>query len=390
VSAGGWNVGIGNGTGGTNVIETSMPFPPGAQVIRLGFVYDDLGIGADGVIAGPTGEPILASLPSSPGTLDIPTLSEAMLALLVVLMGCGAYAYLRRHGVPMGPMAVVMLAMVATMAWAAIVLDGQTGDWAGPGPSRTPPETRRTERTSPRSSSRSRCRRSSFASTRAPAAAPRRSTTGYLATPGVTLNVPVGTGVLANDARGVPPGLVSFFGGGSLGGAVTGNPAGSTATFGTGGSLTVQADGSFTFVPAAGFTGNFTFSYRLANLNGFSDAVVTIGAREPPALHEREHRHVHRRDRGHVHRCRERPAGADVHPHDRNPAVRPHLERHDGRDIRDRRGRHHGLLCAHVHRAERRHSQCDAGPSRSSSTRRRRSPAPMPRRSRSGRRAASW
>jgi hypothetical protein len=26
VSAGGWNVGIGNGTGGTNVIETSMPF----------------------------------------------------------------------------------------------------------------------------------------------------------------------------------------------------------------------------------------------------------------------------------------------------------------------------------------------------------------------------
>ncbi len=106
---------------------------------------------------------------------------------------------------------------------------------------------------------------------------------GYFVNSGSTLSVPAGTGVLANDNRGNPLANVTSFGGGSLGGAVTDRAAGTTATFGTGGSLTVNADGSFTFTPASGFSGNFTFSYRLTNAVGFSDAIVTIEVRSAPA-----------------------------------------------------------------------------------------------------------
>jgi hypothetical protein len=85
--------------------------------------------------------------------------------------------------------------------------------------------------------------------------------------------------LLDNDYRGVPLATITSFGGGSLGGSVTSNAAGSTATFGTGGSLTVQSDGAFTFTPSTGFTGAFTFQYRLTNSAGSSDATVTIQVR---------------------------------------------------------------------------------------------------------------
>lgn len=90
-------------------------------------------------------------------------------------------------------------------------------------------------------------------------------------------------GVLANDTLGIPAGVLTTFGGGSLGGNVASNGAGSTVTFGTGGSLRVNADGSLTFMPSAGFTGNFTFQYRVQNAAGSSDAVVTLRVGEPPA-----------------------------------------------------------------------------------------------------------
>ncbi|HYW09880.1 MAG TPA: cadherin-like domain-containing protein, partial [Longimicrobium sp.] len=100
-----------------------------------------------------------------------------------------------------------------------------------------------------------------------------------------TLNLPAsGAGSLMNnDVRGFPAADVEKFGGGSLGGTVESNNAGSTVSFGTGGSLTVNADGSVSFTPSTGFTGNFTFSYRLRNVRGADDAQVTIAVGARPA-----------------------------------------------------------------------------------------------------------
>ena len=84
--------------------------------------------------------------------------------------------------------------------------------------------------------------------------------------------------LLDNDSRGAPLATITSFGGGSLGGTVTSNAAGTTATFGTG-SLVVQSNGEFTFTPETGFTGVFTFQYRLTNTGGTSDATVTIHVR---------------------------------------------------------------------------------------------------------------
>ena len=80
----------------------------------------------------------------------------------------------------------------------------------------------------------------------------------------------------ANDALGLPQAAIVSFGGGDVGGAVGDNPAGSSAGCGGGCSLTVNADGSFVFSPAGGFTGLFSFDYRLENVVGFADATVTL------------------------------------------------------------------------------------------------------------------
>jgi len=87
--------------------------------------------------------------------------------------------------------------------------------------------------------------------------------------------------LLDNDDLGTPAATLTSFGGGTLGGSVTSNAAGSTANVG-GHSLTVNANGSFTYSPASGFTGNFTFNYRLTNVAGTSDALVTIEVRQAP------------------------------------------------------------------------------------------------------------
>jgi hypothetical protein len=84
------------------------------------------------------------------------------------------------------------------------------------------------------------------------------------------------TNLLNNDARGFPVATIASYGGGSLGGAVTDHAAGSTTTFGTGGSITVNANGSYSFTPSTNFTGTFTFQYQLSNAGGTSNAIVTL------------------------------------------------------------------------------------------------------------------
>ncbi|HEX8212012.1 MAG TPA: invasin domain 3-containing protein [Longimicrobium sp.] len=99
-------------------------------------------------------------------------------------------------------------------------------------------------------------------------------------------------GLLSNDNLGFPAATITSFGADSLGGSVTTHAAGSTVSPlpGTGrttGSLSVGADGSVTFTPPDGFTGNYVFRYRLTNARGFSDGQVTIavGAR-PSAVND--------------------------------------------------------------------------------------------------------
>ncbi len=87
--------------------------------------------------------------------------------------------------------------------------------------------------------------------------------------------------LLDNDSRGFPLANLITFGGGTLGGSVTDHAAGATANV-SGHSLTVNADGSFSYSPATGFTGNFTFNYRLTNVAGSSDATVTIAVQAAP------------------------------------------------------------------------------------------------------------
>jgi hypothetical protein len=82
-------------------------------------------------------------------------------------------------------------------------------------------------------------------------------------------------GVLSNDFSGTPVATITHFGGGSLGGSVTDHTAGSSASVASG-TLTLNADGSLTFIPNSTFVGLFSFQYRLANSQGTDDANARI------------------------------------------------------------------------------------------------------------------
>ncbi len=84
----------------------------------------------------------------------------------------------------------------------------------------------------------------------------------YACTGNVQINVPVGSGVLVNDYLGQNPAVSTVF-------------ASDTAST-QGGTVTVNADGSFTYNPPANFTGADTFTYTLQNVTGSSVGTVTI------------------------------------------------------------------------------------------------------------------
>jgi uncharacterized repeat protein (TIGR01451 family) len=67
-------------------------------------------------------------------------------------------------------------------------------------------------------------------------------------------------GVLGNDFTGVPTATIT----------------GAPATSANGGNVTLNADGSFTYNPPAGFEGTDTFTYTLTNAAGSNNATVTI------------------------------------------------------------------------------------------------------------------
>ena len=77
------------------------------------------------------------------------------------------------------------------------------------------------------------------------------------------------------DTLGVPAATLANFGGGSLGGAITDNAAGAVVAL-AGGSLQVNANGSWSLTGQPFTPGTYTFDYRLQNASGFSDATVTL------------------------------------------------------------------------------------------------------------------
>ena len=97
---------------------------------------------------------------------------------------------------------------------------------------------------------------------------PLCSNDAYNSTGNVGINVPAG-GVLLNDTG---DGIAITAVQGSA--ANIGNP---TATSVTGGSVTLNADGSFSYMPPAGYVGNDTFTYDLDNnFNAPSTCTVTV------------------------------------------------------------------------------------------------------------------
>ena len=100
-----------------------------------------------------------------------------------------------------------------------------------------------------------------------PATAPTAVDDDYATDQDTPLTVPVATGVLANDTGTSP----------LTAGAASDPPNGT---------VTLNADGSFTYTPDAGFVGTDTFSYTATNAAGSDTATVTItvNAVAPPIV----------------------------------------------------------------------------------------------------------
>jgi len=105
---------------------------------------------------------------------------------------------------------------------------------------------------------------------------PVASPDSYNTPQGTPLNV-AAPGVLSNDTLNGAT-IVSY--GASTGTEQTSIGA-STATA-QAGTLTLNADGSFTYNPVASFTGTDTFMYVIRNSGGSSTAIVTIAVQAPP------------------------------------------------------------------------------------------------------------
>lgn len=117
-------------------------------------------------------------------------------------------------------------------------------------------------------------------------AAPNAQNDSYTILFNVDQNVAAGSGLFADngsgaDYLGAPAATLSHFGGGSLGGAVTDNTAGTSVAL-AGGTLMINANGSWTFTGQPFTPGTYTVDYRLTNTVGTSDATFTLIVQNPP------------------------------------------------------------------------------------------------------------
>ena len=96
-----------------------------------------------------------------------------------------------------------------------------------------------------------------------------RNDYGYQSLGNVGINVPVANGVLANDTD---PDMGSFEVTAITGCADGTAPFVCTAGTAQGGDITVQANGSFTYMPAAGYEGSDSFIYTITDNDGNTDS----------------------------------------------------------------------------------------------------------------------
>jgi hypothetical protein len=83
----------------------------------------------------------------------------------------------------------------------------------------------------------------------------------YACTGNLSISIPAGSGVLVNDYMGQNPAATI---------------TASDVTSSNGGTVSVAGDGSFTYEPAAGYTGTDTFTYTLSNAAGSSVGTVRV------------------------------------------------------------------------------------------------------------------
>lgn len=141
IDGGGWAVGIGEGSGGTDAIEAALPLarlPPGATV-RAFALADD---GAGGVDATAAFTIVLAAAPPPPA--PPPSIPVPLSPWLAVALGVGVLAGLewlrRRHPGRVALVVMIGIMLVSGVAWAAgVLLDGHVGDWLGVGPAASDP-----------------------------------------------------------------------------------------------------------------------------------------------------------------------------------------------------------------------------------------------------------
>ena len=103
-------------------------------------------------------------------------------------------------------------------------------------------------------------------------APPSAVANSFTATGNIAIDVPVGSSVLNNDTLNGAT-LTGF--GVSSGAASTASPGATSATA-LGGSVSLAANGSFSYDPPAGTTGADSFAYTVTNAGGSSVATVTI------------------------------------------------------------------------------------------------------------------
>jgi len=140
VSSGGWPVGIGNGTGGGDVIEGFAPIATlgSPTLVRVAFTAtrtgeSDVVWSRNGELSGP---PILFQLPFRP----VPLLSPWGLLGSVLLLGAVAWATLRRGATSRAAALTALAVVSAAAAWAlTIMTDGQVSDWGALPPVATDP-----------------------------------------------------------------------------------------------------------------------------------------------------------------------------------------------------------------------------------------------------------
>ncbi len=137
VNVGGWSVGQGNGLNGSDVIETLYPmsvFSTPTGYVRSALTASGQGGDEDALLLA-DGNPISFLL-----FIPVPTLSQWLLIVWIVLMMIVAIWWMRRH--PNQRAAIMVFLLVASITFVgfgpSIVLDGDANDWSG-GPVATDP-----------------------------------------------------------------------------------------------------------------------------------------------------------------------------------------------------------------------------------------------------------